>query len=143
MINIYQNHSYQNSNQESHRPFYKSRGERGIADYLSNRNIKFTYERPTFVIDKGQPKILCPDVSLDEYKIIMDYVGVKEDPKYHYSCFYKGQVYAKNSLDYLVLTPEHLKNGWKDYLTDSIGQILKDRYYSFEKEMKSEVPNGL
>jgi hypothetical protein len=115
---------------------YKSRGERTIGDFLADSQIRFTYERPTLVIDKGQPKLWYPDFTLDEYKVLIDYAGVKDDPAYHYSTFYKSKVYEKNCLDYLVLTPEHLKNGWKGYLTDSIGQILKDRYESFIHPIK-------
>jgi len=58
---------------------YKSRGEKTIGDFLADSQIRFTYERPTLVIDKGQPKLWYPDFTLDEYKVLIDYAGVKDD----------------------------------------------------------------
>ena len=112
---------------------YKSRGEKTIGDFLADSQIRFTYERPTLVIDKGQPKLWYPDFTLDEYKVLIDYAGVKDDPAYHYSTFYKSKVYDRNSLDYLVLTPEHLNGKWERYLLGSVGNILAERYSSFER----------
>jgi hypothetical protein len=52
-------------------------------------------------------------------------------PQYHYSSFYKSKAYEKNSLDYLVLTPEHLKGTWNKYLLAQMKEILKERYTTF------------
>lgn len=105
-----------------------------VAGFLTQYGIPFTYERPTLVLDKGMPKIWYPDFSLDDYKILIDYLGIRADPKYHSSANYKSRVYAENKLDHISLTYHDLQKDWQHDLLLGIGQLIMERYGSFRKK---------
>ena len=44
---------------------YRSDGERKIGEYLKDRGIDFTYEKPVAVVDSGKTKIWYPYVEFE------------------------------------------------------------------------------
>ena len=59
---------------------YKSNGERKIADYLIECGFAFSYERPVALLDGEKTKIWYPDFYLDDYHILIEYLGMNANP---------------------------------------------------------------
>ena len=94
---------YQNWNR------YKSRGESAIASYLDQQHIDFTYEKPIAVVDSGKTKIWYPDFHLDNYHILIEYLGMNRNPNNARLNEHKRKVYRQNRIDVVEIYPEDFK----------------------------------
>jgi len=106
--------------QTGRRPEYKSRVERQIGDLLAERQIPFTYEKPTAVIDDGKFKVWYPDFSL-QYGLLIEYFGMKGDKHYTEQARHKLRIYRENQFDTIPLYPPDIIPGWQNHLIDRIG----------------------
>jgi len=115
------------TNQYCHGNGYKSGGERKIGNYLKERNISFTYEKPVAVLCDRKTKIWYPDFYLDDYHIIIEYYGMNGNPEKARLNDYKRKVYQKNKLDVLELYPSDFQKNWQDNLDNRIYETLEGR----------------
>ncbi len=110
-----------------------SHGEKSIADYLYNSNIRYEYETP---IKLGK-KFFYPDFYLPDYSIYIEYLGMISDPEYAYKTQFKKIAYHENNLDVIYIIPQHLNylgaiiNQWILYKT---GKIQQTEYIRLSKE---------
>jgi len=114
-------------NQYCHGNGYKSGGERKIGNYLKERSISFTYERPVALLCDGKTKIWHPDFYLDDYHIFIEYYGMNGNPEKARLNDYKRKVYQKNKLDVLELYPPDFQKNWQDNLDNRIYETLDGR----------------
>jgi len=108
---------------------YKSDGERRIGTYLHDRGIIFTYERPVAVVDSGKTKIWYPDFSLDDYHILIEYLGMNGNEKNARLNEYKRKAYQENRFDVIELYPSDFNRDWQ-------GIIHKGIYGTLERRVK-------
>ena len=112
---------------------YKSKAEVQIARYLEKNNIKYKYEHPLAVIDRGKTRIWYPDYYLPGYGIIIEYFGVNGDKGYNERTKHKKEVYKDSGIEGVFLDEDSLKGDWPTKITGQIEDILKkrlDRFYN-------------
>jgi hypothetical protein len=118
---------------------YKSGAERKIANILIKNNIRFHYEFPIAVVDKGETKIWYPDFYLYEYKIIIEYFGLYNDGEgYHKTAQHKNSIYNKLGFELISLckTYHSLEDWLLRQIKDSAEENKKDRENDTEKQEK-------
>lgn len=128
---------------------YKSQGERRIAAYLKDQGIRFTYERPVAVIDGEKTKIWYADFHLDDYHILLEYLGMNGNLRNSIVNDYKRRVYKENRYDLIEIYPEDFKRNWQERIRsgihDTLERRLKDytsKYRHDPKSKTTEKPYG-
>jgi len=106
---------------------YKSDGERKIGNYLKERKIPFTYEKPVALLDGDKTKIWHPDFYLDTYHILIEYFGMDGNRESAKINAYKRKAYKENSLELIELTPSDFKNNWQKKIDMEIKDRLEHR----------------
>lgn len=111
----------------------KSHGEIQIARLLERNRIKYKYEQPLAVIDRGKTRIWYPDFHLPEYAMIIEYFGVNGDSGYNERTKHKVDVYKKAGIEGVFLNESSLKGDWPNKIMGQVEDILKnrlDRFYN-------------
>ena len=106
---------------------YKSEGERRIGEYLKEKCIDFTYERPVAVIENSMVRLWYPDFHLNDYHILIEYLGMNGNSKNDKVNDYKRRVYRENRLDLIEIYPSDFKNSWQDKIDSGIYKTLEGR----------------
>jgi hypothetical protein len=117
---------------------YKSHGERQIASYLKERCLDFTYERPVVLVDDGKTKIWHPDFYLNQYHIIIEYLGMNGNAQNARLNNYKRHVYTENRYDLIEIYPEDFKGNWQDKITTAIYDTLEGRLVDYISKFRHE-----
>jgi hypothetical protein len=110
---------------------FKSRGEEQVARFLERHGIKYRYEHPLAVVDRGKTRIWYPDFQLPGYGLIIEYFGVNGDPGYDRRTQHKIEVYNQAGIEGLFLTKASFKGDWPNRLMSQIEGILKNRLDRF------------
>ncbi|MDY6838828.1 MAG: hypothetical protein SWH78_12735 [Thermodesulfobacteriota bacterium] len=110
---------------------YKSDGERRIGTYLQDRGIDFTYERPVLVVDSGKQRIWYPDFSLNDYHILIEYLGMNGNEKNARLNEYKRIVYRENKYDLIEIYPSDFNRDWKRIIDRGIYVTLEGRLKNY------------
>ena len=111
---------YNKFNQNQYSQKYKSAGERRIANFLEEKNIAFTYEKPLAVIDKGQTKIFYPDYTLHDFNTIIEYFGINGNPDYVARTNRKIDIYHKNHVPFIPVYPQDFAGNWQGNILGSL-----------------------
>jgi hypothetical protein len=106
---------------------YKSDGERRIGTYLQDRGINFTYERPVLVVDSGRQRIWYPDFSLDDYHILIEYLGMTGNERNDRLNEYKRRTYRENKYDVIEIYPSDFNRDWGGIIDKGIYGTLERR----------------
>ena len=106
---------------------FKSRGEREIAEFLSQQNIAYQYEYPLAVIDQDKTKIWYPDFRLPEYNMIIEYFGMMGNSGYDEQMRHKLKAYKEAGIDGIYLNELTLKGPWHELIIDRIEQNLEEK----------------
>ena len=117
----------------------KSRGEVQIARLLERNRIKYKYEQPLAVIDRGKTRIWYPDFYLPEYAMIIEYFGVNGDSGYNERTKHKVDVYKQAGIEGVFLDESSLKGDWPNKIMGQVEDILKnrlDRFYNRQEGNK-------
>ena len=107
-------HSYPNPQLTINGEAVKSGGERLIADYFHDHNIKYEYEKP--VNDSSNRRISRPDFYLPEYDIYVEYWGMVnaqergKRQEYVKGMEWKMAHYRENGLRFISIYPKDLGN---------------------------------
>ena len=106
--------------------WYRSKGEKRIAEFLQEQGIQFDYESPIFVKDDaGLLRIWYPDFQLGGGKVLLEYFGMEGDSNYDEGVKKKKDVYKENGYKVIAVGPEIFKNrNWKSKLLDIIDEGL-------------------
>ena len=111
--------------------YYKSRGEKIIADFLFEHDIPYTYEksfwwrgmnyRPDFTIER--PTLFC------EKGLVIEYFGLQGDPEYDEMSEAKREYWRdKRDWDFLELDPQILTIQGRKTFEDHLKYFLQDRF---------------
>lgn len=106
---------------------YKSDGERRIGTYLQDRGINFTYERPVLVVDSGRQRIWYPDFSLDDYHMLIEYLGMNGNERNARLNEYKRRTYRENKYDVIEIYPSDFNRDWGGIIDRGIYGTLERR----------------
>ncbi len=110
---------------------YKSNGERKIGMYLNSQGLDFTYEKPIAVVDSGRPKIWYPDFHLNDYHIIIEYLGMNGNPYNDRINEYKRKIFRENKYDVIEIYPSDFKGHWQKKIDNSIYKTLEHRVVDY------------
>ena len=110
---------------------YKSEGERQIAGFLEHYQMKYEYEVPLAVIDRGKVRIWYPDFHLPEYRVFIEYAGVENDNGYATQIEHKRGVYAEMGLPVIFMGPGSFSGLWPEKILRNIEGILEERLQRF------------
>jgi hypothetical protein len=111
-------------------PEFKSKGERKIAYFLDQNDIKYQYEPAVLVrADQEKQRIWYPDFYLPEFKMYIEYFGMIADQNYARGVKTKQAVYSKAGHDVISIYPWMLKENWQGYIMQQLekGTILRYR----------------
>jgi hypothetical protein len=100
---------------------YRSKSERIIAEILKKNKIVFKYEMKISIIEeinnKKMERLWYPDFYLEEYGIIIEFIGKPEDKEYMNGFEKKKLVYRQNGLKVIYIYPHQIweinKNAFK------------------------------
>ena len=108
---------------------YKSKGEKMIADFLNELEIKFVYEKPFMIKDpEDNLRIVYPDFWLSEFGIIIEYFGMEGNESYDVITKRKKEMYKKDYLEMIPVYPVTLKKNWKEYIKKKIFEINENKF---------------
>ena len=99
---------------------FRSEGERRIAATLHAYEIRYEYEQPVRVRDKGALRTLYPDFFLPELNLHIEYYGRVGNQDYDLRTAKKQAAYAANNLNVISLYPWDLIHDWPNYLLDQL-----------------------
>jgi len=118
---------------------YKSMGERKIAEYLKVGGIRFTYEKPVAVLDGGKTKIWHPDFYLDDYHVMVEYLGMTGKPENDRINGHKRTVYRENRYDVIEIYPSDFKADWQKTIDRGIYNTLEGRLKDYISKRKNDA----
>jgi hypothetical protein len=110
---------------------YKSDGEKRIGDYLQKREINFSYEKPVAVVDGGKTKLWYPDFCLDDYQILIEYLGMNGNKESAKINDYKRGVYRSNRFDVIEIYPTDFRETWQHKIDSGIRNTLENRVRNY------------
>ena len=120
---------------------YKSEGEKRIGTYLHERGIEFTYEKPVAVVDNGKTKIWYPDFCLDNYHILIEYLGMNGNQQNTKINDYKRKVYHENRLDLIEIYSSDFKRNWQQKIDVGIKGTLEGRVRDYLSKPRYHFPS--
>ena len=126
---------------------YKSAGERRIAEFLTRKDIAFTYEKPLAVVNEGQVRIFYPDYTLHDFGTIIEYFGINGNTDYIARTNRKIDIYQKNHIPFIPVYPQDFAGNWQGYILNtlrdqSISRIgLLDKIYSIVPDFPNKCLN--
>ena len=116
--------------------YFKSQGERKIAEFLDSYRINYQYE-PSLIVDDGKYKrIWYPDFKLTDYDIFVEYLGIENNPVYDERSLHKFDVYKKMGLYVIPVYPSNLKGDYRNYILDKIHTGLYSKLSNLEGKIK-------
>jgi len=121
---------------------YKSAGERRIAEFLTRRNIAFTYEKPLAVVNEGQVRIFYPDYTLHDLGTIIEYFGINGNPDdYIARTNRKIDAYQKNHVPFIPVYPQDFTGNWQENILKSL-QSRIEHQHGLLAELQNQVYAG-
>ena len=109
-----------------------SAGEKQIARMLSHYGIRFFYEYPMAVVDRGKVRIYYPDFWLPDYGMAIEYFGIESSPEYSRSVEHKKQVYEATGVSCIYVDADAMKECWPKQILDQVRGLLADRLDHFD-----------
>ncbi len=99
--------------------------------HLKRQGLDFTYEKPIAVVDSGKTKIWFPDFYLNDYHIIVEYLGMNGNPYNDRINNYKRKIYKENKYDVIEIYPSDFKGHWQKKIDNSIYKTLEHRVIDY------------
>ena len=113
---------------------YGSAGEKQIARALAGYGVRFLYEHPVAVIDRGKVRLWYPDVLLTDYGIAIEYLGIEHDEDYSRGAEHREAVFQDAGIPYLTIRPSDLRGEWPKRFLERIHGLLEERLARFEAD---------
>jgi hypothetical protein len=113
---------------------YGSAGERQIARMLAGYGVRFLYEHPVAVVDRGKVRLWYPDWWLPDYCIAMEYIGIEEDGDYSRGAARRKSVFEQAGIPYLTIRKSELHGNWPKRILADIHATLVERLAQFEAD---------
>ena len=105
---------------------YGTAGERQLARMLHHHGVRFEYEPPLAVRDRGYVRLWYPDFRLPDLDVYVEYDGLTngdgEERRLH-----KQAVYEREGISCLWLSPEDLRGNWPTRVLQQIAELAGQR----------------
>ena len=97
-----------------------SYAERRVADFLTEKNIYWEFEKSVFVKDEEErPRTWSPDFYLTNLSIYVEVCGADRPNDYEY----RKRIYKKNNIPIIFVETFKDEGSWKHYLLSRITEI--------------------
>ena len=121
---------------------FKSRGERKIAGFLKENDIKYQYESGVLIYqNKDQPRIWYPDFNLPEFSTYIEYYGMVGNPDYDRGIKVKETAYAQMGLYVIPVYPHMFSKNWQGYIMKEIKRTIQKKYNKFKSKPYNKKRN--
>jgi len=108
---------------------FKSRGERTIAGFLKENDIKYKYESGVLIYQtENQPRLWYPDFQLPEFSTYIEYYGMAGNPDYDRGIKVKETAYAHMGLSVIPVYPHMFSENWQGYIMKELKQNIETQY---------------
>lgn len=108
--------------------------EKEVALVLKELGIKWVYEKPVFVWDKGnRPRVWAPDFFLTQFSIYVEVCG-SEDFDYEY----RKKIFDRNGIRVIFLHLYKDKRKWKYHFMCYLERFIEDRCHKLNEVFKKE-----
>lgn len=108
---------------------FKSNGERKIAKFFDEVQIKYEFEAGALVRDGNQKQRLWYlDFYLPEFGMYVEYFGISNCPDYDKGIRIKRKIFSKMGMDVIEIYPQMFAENWKGYILNKIGQRVQRQY---------------
>lgn len=119
---------------------YRSAGERILAEVFKEGGYNFTYEPRMYVEEKrdndsDKGRLWYPDFLLEDFGIIVEYVGLVDDKDYMKGIEHKRKVYEDNGIKVVYITYADLfvkkdkiklRKDYREIIKSKITEVLDD-----------------
>lgn len=120
---------------DAKRPLFKSEGERRIAYFLDNNEIRYQYEPGVLINGKyDRPRIWYIDFKLPGYATFIEYFGLAGKPDYDGGIKTKMAAYKQMEMDVIAIYPSTFRGNWQRYIMDELDAINQRRYDSLRSK---------
>jgi len=109
-----------------------SAGEKQLARMLDHYRMRFFYEHPLAVLNRGKVRVWYCDFWLPDYSVALEYAGMTGNPDYDAGIAHKKAVYEASGVSCLFVYPDDLRGYWPKQLMKSIHQVLAERLAAFD-----------
>jgi hypothetical protein len=106
---------------------YRSEGERQLARFFGNYKIRFVYEDPVLVTDRGKQKIWYPDFHLPDFAAYVEYFGLTGKADYDQGTARKMAAFHASGLAVVPVYPWNMGAGLEGYMAASLAEIQRSR----------------
>ena len=111
---------------------FKSRGERKLAYFLEENNIKYKHESGVLIYQaEVKPRIWYPGFNLPEFGTSIEYNGMVGNPDYDRGIRVKESTYSKMGLDVILVYPHMSSEDWQGYIITEIKRKIQRQYDTF------------
>ena len=110
-------------------------GEKLIAQFLTQYNIPFEFEKPVAVYDGGKTKLWHPDFTLHQHgNVIIEYFGLSgKSADYDNSIEHKLGVYDNMNMKVVSIFPNELNRGiYRKRIMDEVGSHMYFKTREFD-----------
>jgi len=104
-----------------------SYGEKQIARMLRRHGMRFFYEHPVAVRDRGKVRVWYSDFWLPDVGIALEYAGIRGSEDYRKGIEHKKAVYQANGLSCVFLDLESMRGYWPGQVIQEILRTLEAR----------------
>ena len=131
------------------RVHFKSEGERKIAYFLDENEIRYQYEPGVLVnTSYDKPRLWYPDFYLPEFASYIEYFGLAGKQNYDDGIKTKLSTYNKMGLHVIPLYPWTFSENWQKYIMNELETTTCRRYqslmstkYRFQQKHMSQNKN--
>lgn len=109
-----------------------SRGEKQLARMFLHYNIRYFYEHPLGVIDRGKVRLYYVDFWLPEYATAVEYAGMATTETGRAGMEHKKTVYEESGIDCLWVLPDDLNGFWPKQVLGELRAISTRRLARLE-----------
>jgi len=113
---------------ESHGSFC----EKQIARTLNINRIRYSYEYPVAVVDRGKVRLWYPDFWLPDYGMAIEYLGVTNCEAYTERVQHKKDVYDAAGVSCVYVDAEDMKYNWPEQILNQVRAHLADTLERFD-----------
>jgi hypothetical protein len=114
---------------------FKSEGERKIAYFLTENEIRYQYE-PGVLVNTScdKPRIWYPDFYLPEFASYIEYFGLVGKQNYDEGIKTKLSTYNQMGLDVIPVYPWTFNDDWQKYIMDELEKVTIGRYNTLKSK---------
>lgn len=111
------------------RNHFKSEGERKIAYFLDNHNIRYQYEPGVLVnTHYNKARLWYPDFYLPQFGTYIEYFGLVGKKDYDEGIKHKLSAYRQMGLDVIPVYPWTFTDDWQKYIMTELEKTTLRRY---------------